>query len=670
MSEFGSAFDEDVISDLLGGGSSQYELRVVAIVDRQALDLVRQFQQDYPDIQVTAAHYDDDVKMFLEDADIVLVECRLLEGFKDLKLINSIRQIRPLIPIIAISSNSDAEFMVAAYENGVSDYVMNSIGPELLLAKMRTIHRISESTRHLEAKNQEVVDTMQSLRHSKEKLKTAISSQINAETQKEFAQELAVILKQNKEILDNLREAFFIIKKDLHIDPTTSASCKVLFGRDIARRSIGKALGLRDGREDFLRLNLEQLFEDFMPAEVTLRMMPRQVLTAKGRTLDLAYTVIRDKQGKPDRVIVVADDVTEAVAQQHQFQKQMDLVNCLFSILQNIDSFQEFLADFKSEIGHLQSSHHRETVMRILHTIKGNSGVYSLDFLQKRIHVMETMVAQRKASDSAFFAFIKKVALDLEGQMSQFLAKHQKILGIAYYETRKDIYSMTGERLQQLLQLARDVDQGTRKVLIKELESLRCRPLGVLTAPLHNIVARVTKKLNKDIAFSIKGEDWRTDLDTLSPLFRSLVHLVNNACDHGIESPDDRLSAGKPSQGKLELSLSPDDGHGLLICIEDDGEGINAERIMEVARRKNLLKDYELKRLKQDQIYALIFRDGFSTSKEVSQTSGRGVGMSAVKAEVDKLDGTISIETKPGQGTKFLLRIPGIFLQDEQGVAA
>jgi two-component system chemotaxis sensor kinase CheA len=670
MSEFGSALDDDILNDLLGSGGTDYELRLVAVIDRGARDLVQTFQSQNPTIQVTAAHYEDDVRIFLEDADIVLVECRILEGFKDLKLINSIRQVRPLIPIVAVSSNMDAEFMVAAYETGISDYISVETPSELLLAKLRTLHRMAEATRFLEAKNKEVVDTMQSLRHSKEKLKSEINSRINAETQKEFAQELATILKQNKEILDNLREAFFIIKKDLTIAPTTSASCRVLFGRDPGRKPLGNILGFRDDKEAFLRMALEQLFDDFMPTEVTLRMMPRQVMTVKNRSLDLAYTLIRDQQNKPDRVIVVAADVTETVLQQQAYQKQLDTSNCLFSILQNRDAFLEFLADFKNDLQTLRSSKHRETCMRVLHTIKGNSGVYNLDFLQKRIHAMETMVAQKKSSDTAFFAFIQKAANDIEEQMIRFLQRHQKILDIDYRESRKDIHTMTGEQLRDLLALARDVESGTRKVLIKELENLRNRPLSILTAPLHNSVHRVAKKLGRDIDFTIAGDGWRTDIESLSPLFRSLVHLVNNACDHGIEPPDDRVAAGKPARGSLRLSMGPDDGFGLKIVIEDDGAGIHADRILEVARKKNLLPELQLQKLNKDQIHALIFLDGFSTSTEISQTSGRGVGMSAVKAEVEKLDGSITIETKPGSGTCFTLRIPGVPLQDQGGKAA
>jgi two-component system chemotaxis sensor kinase CheA len=529
---------------------------------------------------------------------------------------------------------------------------------------------MAEATRFLEAKNKEVVDTMQSLRHSKEKLKSEINSRINAETQKEFAQELAAILKQNKEILDNLREAFFIIKSDLTIAPTTSASCRSLFGRELGRKALGQSLGIRDDKESFLCLTLEQLFEDFMPTEVTLRMLPQQVTTVKGRILDLAYTLIRDQHNKPDRVIVVAADVTETVRQQQQYQKQLDVSQCLFSILQNRDAFLEFLADFKNDLSTLRGSRHRETCMRVLHTIKGNSGVYNLDFLQKRIHAMETMVAQKKASDTAFFAFIQKAAQDIEDQMQQFLQRHQKILNIDLKESRQDLYTMTGGQLQQLLRLARDAEKGTSKLLIKELESLRSRPLSLLTAPLHNSVHRVAKKLGRDIEFTIQGDDWRTDIEALSPLFRSLVHLVNNACDHGIEPPDDRVAAGKPARGHLRLSMGPDEGFGLKIVIEDDGAGIHAERILAVARQKKLLPELQLQRLAPDQIYGLIFLDGFSTSAEISQTSGRGVGMSAVKAEVEKLDGRIVIETNAGAGTRFILRIPGVPLLDQMGKAA
>jgi len=668
MSDFTSAFDDDVLS-LLGQPTGGHEMQVVAILDRYARDLIDYFRQQNPNILVSSAHYGDDLKMFLEGADIVVIECRLMEGFQDLRLINAIRQARPLVPIVAISANLDHDFVLAAYENGVYDYLSYEISVELLLAKLRTIKRVSEAAVFLETKNQEVLDTMRSLRTSKEKLKSEINSRINAETQREFAEELAAVNQQNKEILDNLREGFFIVGRNLRIHESTSASCQDIFGSDISSQPLGQVLGLQDDKEGFIKLTLEQVFEDFMPQSVSLGMLPARVRTQDGKILDLKYTVIQDKAGKPDKVIVVAEDVTEHIKRQEQHEKQMQHVQCLFTIVQNIESFKEFLYDFKRDLESLRTTRQRETAFRILHTIKGNAGVYQLEFLSKRVHAIETLVSEKQPNDSVLFSYMAKVASDLETKFRDFLARNGSILGVTYEDSKREVYTVTARQVFSLMSLARDADKGTKNRLIHELETLRYRPLRVLTSPLHHVVKRTAGKLDKKIKLSITGDGYRADLEALTSLFSNLVHLINNACDHGIEEVSMRRKRKKPVTGHLTLDLVAGD-HGLVISLRDDGQGIDPKKILAVAERKQLLSKEKLSSLKREEILNLIFLDGFSTSDRVSDTSGRGVGMSAVKAEVEKLDGRIFIDTVEGKGTTFKLLIPGIVLLNEQGEAA
>ncbi len=669
MSEFESAFDEDLINDLMGSSDAEFELRVVSITDKHAKDLVQEFATTYPSVKVLSAQYTDDPRVILDGADVVLIECRVLEGFNDLKLINQIRSARPLIPIIALSPNMDSEFIMAAYENGVVDYLNVDIPSELLLAKIRTVYRLSEAARFLETKNQEVVDTMRSLRSSKEKLKNEINSRINAETQKEFAEELASINQQNKEILDNLREAFFIVQSDLRIGESTSASCRSLFGCDIGCRELGQALNLAENKEDYIRLTMEQLFENFMPLEVTMGLFPTRVSTQDGKILDLKYTLVSDKDQTPKKVIVVATDMTEGVRREKQFVKKMKLVNCLFSILQNHSAFEDFLYDFKRDLATMRESMHRETVLRILHTIKGNAGVYHMDFMSRRIHSIETLITKSEMDDPQFFAYIQTVVYDIEKRMERFIDKHHAILGMSYRAPKRDQYIVTGRQIKNLTQIASDIEKLGKTALLDEISALRYRPLSILSSSLVQVAKRTAKKLNKKVHVGIEGGEFRGDLEMLSPLFRNLVHIINNACDHGIEATEDRASSQKPPVGHINISFKPHD-HGLGISIEDDGQGMSRDRLIEVARHKKLMTDAELNKLSDEQAFHLIFLDGFSTSATVSDTSGRGVGMSAVKAEIERLGGEIHIHSVEGKGTRFSLFIPKVTVLDESGEAA
>lgn len=171
------------------------------------------------------------------------------------------------------------------------------------------------------------------------------------------------------------------------------------------------------------------------------------------------------------------------------------------------------------------------------------------------------------------------------------------------------------------------------------------------------MVRDLAKDKKKDVNLVLVGQETELDKTVIEEIGDPMVHLVRNSVDHGIELPEDRTKAGKPRTGTLTLSAFHK-GNNIFVTIEDDGKGIDVEAVKKKAFENNVASAEELGRMGKQEILNLIFLPGFSTAKEVTDTSGRGVGMDVVKTNITKLNGSIDIESTPGAGTKMTLRLP------------
>jgi two-component system, chemotaxis family, sensor kinase CheA len=184
---------------------------------------------------------------------------------------------------------------------------------------------------------------------------------------------------------------------------------------------------------------------------------------------------------------------------------------------------------------------------------------------------------------------------------------------------------------------------------------LRSMPIGTVFNRFPRLVRELGERLGKDIVLEITGQNTELDKAVLEKLGDPLVHLVRNSIDHGLESVEDRLAAGKSAAGTIRLNAEHRGGD-VIVEISDDGRGLDAARIVGIARSKGLIAADAT--LDDRAAHQLIFLPGFSTAKEVSDLSGRGVGMDVVRRHVKELGGDINLESHPGQGTRITLRLP------------
>lgn len=211
--------------------------------------------------------------------------------------------------------------------------------------------------------------------------------------------------------------------------------------------------------------------------------------------------------------------------------------------------------------------------------------------------------------------------------------------------------------------ISRDMSDTTRQIdlMTTELQLAVMKTRMIKIAKVFNRFPRLVRDLSKDAGKNIKldifGEDTELDKTLIEEINDPLVHLVRNSADHGVESPEEREAAGKNPEGTITLSAEHE-GNNIIITIEDDGRGIDPEKIKSKAIEKGIITAEKAGELTRQETYNLIFAPGFSTAAKVTNVSGRGVGMDVVKTNVTKLRGIINIESEVGKGTKIIIKLP------------
>ena len=203
---------------------------------------------------------------------------------------------------------------------------------------------------------------------------------------------------------------------------------------------------------------------------------------------------------------------------------------------------------------------------------------------------------------------------------------------------------------ERLLQLARNTQEIQERVM-----GIRMLPISAAFNRFPRLVRDLSAKVGKKIQLLISGEETELDRSVIESIGDPLTHLLRNACDHGLESPEERVAAGKPEQGTIRLNAFHEGGK-ICITVEDDGRGLNRDKILAKAFEQRMITGNDT--LSDDQVWALIFRPGFSTAEKLTDLSGRGVGMDVVKRNIEELSGIVTIKTVTGRGTIFTLKLP------------
>ncbi|ABR30794.1 chemotaxis protein CheA [Thermosipho melanesiensis] len=280
--------------------------------------------------------------------------------------------------------------------------------------------------------------------------------------------------------------------------------------------------------------------------------------------------------------------------------------------------------------------------------------VKKVDVKEKKKEIKQEKADERKEEKDTKKRKMKitqTVRVDIEkldtlmNLMGELVIARSRIMDILKKYNIKEV----DESLAQLSRITLDLQNIVMKV--------RMVPISYVFNRFPRMVRDISKSLGKEINFVMKGEDTELDRTFVEEIGDPLVHLIRNAIDHGIETKEERIARGKPPVGTLILSARHE-GNNVVIEVEDDGKGLDREKILKKAIEKGLVDEIKASNLPDEKIFEFLFMPGFSTKDQVSELSGRGVGMDVVKNTVESLNGTVHIESQKGIGTKVIIKLP------------
>ncbi|WP_437590972.1 nitrate- and nitrite sensing domain-containing protein [Sorangium sp. So ce1000] len=444
-------------------------------------------------------------------------------------------------------------------------------------------------------------------------------------------------------VLDNVDQALVTLHRDGTMEPVHSAAFERLFGVPARDEHFADRIADHDPRaRAFLKMGWEAACDDFLPLEVVLDQLPK-TLHREGRYLALGFKPILSGEGQFSGALMVITDVTSTIASVRESEQQHEYIHVFERAVRDRLGLVGFVNDTTKLVDAVSARATAEVddVMRLVHTIKGNAGLWDVTSVARVAHEIESFVVEERAlpSDEQIDA-LREVWLAFVGRVSVLLASTAQ-------SSRADVGHEEIDALLEMVRQRRDPAEIERAIAAfrDERTEVRFNRMKDQAEPL----ARKLGKPTPDVRIDAGGV--RLPAPRFAGMWQALGHVVRNVMDHGIERPEAREAAGKPSRGTLTLRsrMTADE---IVIEIGDDGAGIDWDRVREKAAAVGLSvatrRDLE----------AALFAPGFSTAEQVTDVSGRGVGLGVALHECRRLGGRVEIDTDRGKGTSFCFRFP------------
>ncbi|AFA50010.1 ATP-binding protein [Acetobacterium woodii] len=475
-----------------------------------------------------------------------------------------------------------------------------------------------------------------------------------------------------KNLLDHTGQGFLFFGRDLIISEEYSRECDKIFGFPVGKQhflEIMKKFVDSDAIEMMENVFIN-VFGDNNKVKnrVYLSVLPTEI-SINDRYIQTEFKVIPNEIKKS--IMLILTDITEKKALEIKNAEEKNNIKLIVraissknEITQAIEELQQFV---KEDALTLLASHQPpqlilQHLFRVVHTMKGDFALNSLHHTSLELHRVEDALSElQKNNDTINLAAIQALLTQLDCE--QLLAKDRLIiteaLGRHYFE-KEEVSAVSLQRITDIKNKIKREFQGAEQTAVLELlESLFYINIKEVIKDYNEYIKGLAERFGKNIGeIKITGADIFVNRERYANFIKSLVHVFRNIADHGIETPDERFCSGKPEAGQIFCELEKQENQ-LLICLADDGRGVDLDAIRKKAIEKGIYSATEMDELTKEQILAIIFRDDFSTKNTVDLYSGRGVGLAAVKAEIAAIGGKIEIATELGKYTRFKFIIPG-----------
>lgn len=453
-------------------------------------------------------------------------------------------------------------------------------------------------------------------------LEDLVASEMQASVERELEMQL---------VLDNMNDALVVVDLDGNLEQVRSAKLEEWLGAHDGTAKLWDYL-FEDAREALeFAIGFEEMAADLLPFELTSIQAPSRFARD-----DRHYAIAYEQVLKDDAfvsIVVTISDISDRVAGEAAEKERQEMFAVLRQLLEDKDAFFTFLDATEADIEGLASIEDHKVLMRQLHTLKGNAALFGFVRFPETVHDIETRVGDGAPFTSDCVHMLAEMWAGSTAPFADLRGSDEESIRVSLQE------------LDTLLRGVRTLDEV--QDCVRRWKWARAKtPLSTL----GKSAGRLGRRLGKPVAVTIEDNGCRVP-PAHEAVLKHCVHLVRNAVDHGLESPDAREAAGKPREGRVTLAAQPVEG-GLLFSFEDDGAGVNWDAIASKAKRAGL--PYTT----QADLEAAFFADNVTTREEVTDVSGRGVGTGAVAAAVREAGGHFSVSSTPGSGTVVQLFLP------------
>lgn len=459
-------------------------------------------------------------------------------------------------------------------------------------------------------------------------------------------------------LLSTIPFALFYFDEQGKISNERSLSTDKIFPNFAESKTLGEFFHTFNGEASQLETIMSAMFKNLMPFNSSAFLLPQiLILKDKGadRIVQLSYRPKRDQKKQLEKVIVLGEDITEKEKAKRKSNELTERVERISKVSSDMQGFSEFLPTVKNLLSHncaaieLNRIDEFVNIKRDLHSIKGLLGIYSFTTVAQMVHELENKFSVKvEAFDEETIRRIKDI-------VREFSVQSEDLIKLLALNTENNFHVYDQKKINQLRDLALKMDSEKFKKIFDDLERF---PVEKVFAKYSTYAESLVKKLEDKKISVVFGESDEVSYDEIQRLDAILIHVLNNSIDHGIESSSERALLHKNEMGTVRISCLRNEDNSLLIRVSDDGKGIDGEYLLQKAIKTGLLGSNV--ELTDEDKTNLIFKSGLSSRAETSIVSGRGIGMDAVKAQIESIGGSIRLYTKLGIGTTFEFFVPPI----------
>lgn len=469
-------------------------------------------------------------------------------------------------------------------------------------------------------------------------------------------------------MVDSLNEGFLIFDSSGTCRDVSSSNCETILEGRPNRRPIAEVLRIADAERTHFDRWVKMLFGGKLSFEDAAPLGPKLFPHSKNQYITLSYYPVWSPDHELQGVVVVASDRTQERKHQEQArekERRADFVLKAAQMGQALDSFfvnaEKDITKLRLELADIRNSTlSTYDLVSMVHTLKGEASIFSLDATAGLAHELEDSLREYERHPTPEHE--RRLANKIAALQENLLESRMLFYDINLKSGGPDLAAIREQRLK-LVELVMYMNELglPKEVRVDLLKYGVAQQVGwffsVYTQFAQDVAIRLGKKISP---LQFENADLPVYAEPYHELFRTIVHLIRNSLDHGIEMPRERLARNKPESGtihfKFERFPTVAARWYLRITISDDGEGISVKSMRE--RLRSLKGDYYVDAMADDQVLQQIFDPGFSTKSQVSELSGRGIGLSAVKQECFNLGGDVRVESEQGSGTKFVIEVP------------